>query len=344
MKPSDQATRRWLLLAHQLPATPSVLRVRTWRRLQQLGAVPMKQALYVLPDSPEAREDFEWLKAEIEGSGGEASVFAADTLDQATDAALVEAFRKLAQSSYTQLAVDLQRALRGGGKRAAQPRRPHSRFVAERFKQRMSAIERVDFFAAAGRDRVVALLAGLGSRGDDGRPESAAAQSKTKIRGYANRLWVTRPRPGVDRMASAWLIRRFIDSRARFGFVTDVKTVPDEALPFDMFGVELSHHGAHCTYETLCERFAIRDPGVVRIGAIVHDLDLKDERFGAEETATVGALIDGLQRTFTDDHTLLDRGMTMFESLYQAFVLSSRSSSRRIRARAGKARASRPRS
>src|SRR5262245_47987106 len=109
-KPTATTARRWLLLAHQLPASPSVLRVRTWRRLLQLGAVQMKQALYVLPDTAEAREDFEWLKAEIEGSGGEASVFSADTLDSATDQALVDAFRKSAQSAYTQLAVDLQRS------------------------------------------------------------------------------------------------------------------------------------------------------------------------------------------------------------------------------------------
>lgn len=335
-------SRRWLLLAHQLPATPSVLRVRTWRRLQQLGAVPLKQALYVLPDSPEAREDFEWLKAEIEGSGGEAAVFAADTLDEATDATLMDAFRKLAQTAYTQLAVDLQRALRADRKSPASRRRPPPRQASERLKDRMAAIERVDFFGAPGRDRVMTLLADL-RRPEAGRAQpSGGPSAKGKARGYANRLWVTRPRPGVDRMASAWLIRRFIDPRARFSFVTDAKALPDEAVPFDMFGVELSHHGDHCTFEALCQRFAIRDAGVTRLGQIVHDLDLKDDKFGAGEALTVGALVDGLQRAVADDQMLLDRGMTMFESLYQSFVRGARSTPKRGRQSPAPARPARP--
>lgn len=339
-KPEQKAARRWLLFAHQLPATPSVLRVRTWRRLQQLGAVPMKQALYVLPDTSEAREDFEWLKAEIEGSGGEASVFAADTLDQATDTALVEAFRKLAQGAYTQLTADLQRATRSPGTRGS-PRVPHTRRVAARFHERMAAIERVDFFSAPGRDRAMALLASLRSQDGPSAHATAGASAKGK-RGYSSRLWVTRPRPGVDRMASAWLIRRFVDPQARFDFATDAKSVPSAAIPFDMFGVELSHHGSHCTFETLCERFAIREPAVAHVAGIVHDLDLKDDRFKSAETPTVAALIDGLQRTSSDDHTLLDRGMTMFESLYQSFSRSTSVPARRLAPSAKARRSARP--
>jgi hypothetical protein len=326
---ASPSARSWLLLVHQLPPTPSNLRVRTWRRLQQLGALPVKQAVYVLPDRPEAREDFEWLKAEIEGSGGEAAVFSADPLDPATDAALVDTFRKAAQAAYVELTADLQRAIRTDTRPAA-ARGRSARQTTERLKERMAAIERLDFFGAPGRERVVSLLAGLGRRGDE--PDGQrAGQINPKSRPYTNRLWVTRPRPGVDRMSSAWLIRRFIDPRARFGFVTDAKAAPAQAVPFDMFGVELSHHGDHCTFETLSERFAIRDPAVARLAEIVHDLDLKDGKFGAAEAATVAALIDGLQRTVADDQVLLDRGMTMFESLYQSFsrVKESKGSSRR---------------
>jgi hypothetical protein len=340
-RPEQTTTQRWLLFAHQLPATPSVLRVRTWRRLQQLGAVPMKQALYVLPDTPEAREDFEWLKTEIEGSGGEASVFSADALDRATDAALVDAFRKLAQSAYTQLTVDLQRAIRSTGKRAAPARMPRTRQVATRFHERMTGIERLDFFSAPGRDRAMALLAGLRTKAEPSARATADASAKAPARGHSNRLWVTRPRPGVDRMASAWLIRRFIDPQARFDFATDARSVPDNAIPFDMFGVEFSHHGSHCTFETLGERFAIREPAVTRLAAIVHDLDLKDDRFKAAETATVAALIEGLQRTSGDDHTLLERGMTMFESLYQSYSHSPVPAKRRA-TRSTTTRLSRP--
>src|SRR5262245_51846236 len=104
------SNRRWLLLVHQLPARPSNLRVQTWRRLQQLGAIPVKQAVYALPDTPEAREDFEWLKAEITSAGGEATVFAADNVDAWSDAALVEEFKRTREASYKELARDLEHA------------------------------------------------------------------------------------------------------------------------------------------------------------------------------------------------------------------------------------------
>ena len=146
------------------------------------------------------------------------------------------------------------------------------------------------------------------------------------MRDYAGRVWATRPRPGVDRMASAWLITRFIDPKARFVFAASPDRVPRGALPFDMFGVEFSHRGDHCTFETLCAMFGIDDPAVDRVGTIVHDLDLKDERYGAPEAATLGALIDGLQLSIADDAALLTQGMSLFESLYRAFSRSSSAS------------------
>jgi hypothetical protein len=147
---------------------------------------------------------------------------------------------------------------------------------------------------------------------------------------------VTRPRPGVDRMASAWLIRRFIDGQAQFGFAIDQNVVPADAIPFDMFGVEFSHQGEGCTFETLCTIFQIDEPAVARLAAIVHDLDLKDGRFGAPEAATVGAIIEGLQLTHADDEALLAQGMTLFDSLYRSFEQSSRSAGPRALAKSRK--------
>jgi hypothetical protein len=136
-------------------------------------------------------------------------------------------------------------------------------------------------------------------------------------------MWVTRPRPGIDRIGSAWLIKRFIDPEARFGFVDQPPSTAD-AIPFDMFGVEFTHRGEWCTFETLAHTFAIRDGAVERISAIVHDLDLKDARFGAPEAGAIGALLDGLQTLYSDDHVLLDQGVTMFEALYRAFERATR--------------------
>ena len=314
--------KRWLLFVHQLPSKPSSIRVRVWRRLQHIGALVIKQAVYVLPDSSEAREDFEWLKTEIEGVGGQASILSADHIDGAADEALVEEFRRARQEDYASLAREIESSL--GVARAAGTRRGRGRRLEHRpvhaLRERLAAIERIDFFASAGRDRVVALIEQVASRQAPARGDTRPSGGTGAHTTYRARVWVTRPRPGVDRMASAWLIRRFIDADASFAFATDRDKAPRESLPFDMFGVEFGHRGSNCTFETLCEVFGIADPAVVRVASIVHDLDLKDGRFGAAESETIGALIDGLQLAHADDHELLDRGMTLFESLFRTFA------------------------
>ena len=332
--------RRWLLFVHQLPSGPSNLRVRTWRRLQQLGAIPVKQAVYALPDTPHAREDFEWLKTEVTAAGGDVSVFAADHVDAWSDDGLIEECRRSRQEAYTVLALDIEKVL----KRAASSRRPSGtrapaiRRLLEVFRERLTAIEHIDFFGSAGRDRVATLLARLEEHtsGKEVRATTTKATGPTSADKYQARLWMTRPRPGVDRMASAWLIRRFIDPQARFGFAADRDAVSGDAVAFDMFGVEFSHQGEGCTFETLCGVFMIREPAVARLAAIVHDLDLKDNRFGAPEAVTVGHVIDGLQRAHGDDDTLLSHGMALFESLYRSFEHAARGAGPRAVAKARK--------
>jgi hypothetical protein len=330
--------RRWLLFVHQLPSQPSNLRVTTWRRLQQIGAIPLKQAVYALPDSPDAREDLEWLKTEVKAAGGDASVFGADNIDAWSDDALVEEFRRARQNTYDELARDVEQAV----KRASRARRPRGRRapavrrLLDRFRDRLVAAERIDFFGSAGRDRVLTLLRQLEERiAAPGQPPAASGTDLPgRLTSFQGRLWITRPRPGVDRMASAWLIRRFIDRQARFGFAADRTSVPDRGVPFDMFGVEFSHQGESCTFETLCAVFNIQGPVLSRIAAIVHDLDLKDGRFGASECHTVGAIIEGLQLAYQDDDALLMQGMTLFDSLYRSFEQSSRSTGPRLTSRA----------
>jgi hypothetical protein len=308
------SSRRWLMLVHQLPASPSNLRVRTWRRLQDLGAVSLKQSVYVLPDSAEAREDFEWLRVEITGSGGEASVFVADAVDASTSAELVEEFRRSRQTAYAELAAELQRRRRTPTTRSRA--RGANRDPLARYRQRLVSIEKVDFFGAAGRDRVLSLLAAADSgAGTTGQVKTAGDGSDT----YSNRLWVTRPLPGVDRMSSAWLIRRFIDREARFAFCADVQSAPKGSVPFDMFGGTFTHRGQQCTFETLCAHFGIDDPAVVRLSQVVHDIDLKDSHFGALEAPTVAAAIEGLQMACADDHALLEQGIGLFEALFRSF-------------------------
>jgi hypothetical protein len=342
--------RRWLLFVHQLPSQPSSLRVTTWRRLQQIGAIPLKQAVHALPDTPDAREDFEWLKTEVKSAGGDASVFAASNVDAWSDDALVEEFRRARQDLYEELGQDVEQAL----KRAASARRPKGtrapalRRLLDIFRERLVAAEKIDFFGSAGRDRVLTLLRQLEDRigGRSRQPvPSGQGDHSERMASFQGRWWITRPRPGVDRMASAWLIRHFIDRQAQFGFAADRESVPNHAVAFDMFGVEFSHQGEGCTFETLCSVFGIAGPALSRIAAIVHDLDLKDGRFGAPECSTVGAMIEGLQLAYQNDEALLEQGITLFDSLYRSFEQSTRATGPRVAARpkrpaasAGKAR------
>jgi hypothetical protein len=335
--PKSAARRRWLLFIHQLPSHPSNLRVTTWRRLQQIGAIPLKQAVYALPDTPDAREDFEWLKTEVRAAGGDATVFAADNVDAWSDDALVEEFRRARQETYDALARDVEEVLKraSGARRPRGTRAPAVRRRLDILRERLVAAEKIDFFGSAGRDRVLSMLRQLedGVSGTSRSSGPAEADASGRLASFQGRLWITRPRPGVDRMASAWLVRRFIDRQARFAFAPDRESVPADGVPFDMFGVEFTHQGDGCTFETLCSVFGIHGPALARIAAIVHDLDLKDGTCGAPECSTVGAMIDGLRLAYQHDDALLEQGMTLFDALYRSFEQSARSSGPRLTAR-----------
>jgi len=321
---------RWLLFVHVIPARASNVRVRAWRRLQQLGALAVKQAVYVLPDSAAAREGFEWLKADLEAAGGEATIFSADAVDTWSDDALVEGFRRARQADYTALREDVAAVVKGleRAPRRARARLPDPARSLERYRQRLAAIERVDYFGSVGRDEVLGLLAQLelhlASQRRSGHGAVVQAESRDA---YAARLWVTRPRPGVDRMASAWLIRSFIDPRARFAFAANREAVPVAAVPYDMFGVRFTHHEGGCTFETLCTFFGVSDPGVERLAAVVHALDLEDAAALPPDAATMQSLIDGLQLAYSDDDALLVQGMVLFDALYRAVARQARATS-----------------
>jgi hypothetical protein len=308
-------------MVHQLPSEPSNFRVRAWRQMQQLGAVSIKQAVYVLPDSTAAREEFQRISLEIRDAAGDASVFSAESVEAWSDERLVEVFRQSRQRTYRMLERDLDKALRRLGTRRPRTgtRPPVPQQLLEPFRRRLASTERLDFFAAPGRERVIARLEKLAAAvSTPDRRDDGVSIPEREGETYRGRVWVTRPRPGVDRMASAWLIRRFIDPDATFAFATDRRAVPEGAIPFDMSEVAFSHEDGRCTFETLASRFGIRDHAVGRIAAIVHDLDLKDDRFGAPETSTIGVVVQGLQLAHTADEVLLEHGMALFEALYRS--------------------------
>jgi len=327
LRPSRASSNRsqWLLLVHVLPPRLSNLRVKTWRRLRRLGAVAVKNSVYVLPHSDESREDFEWIKTEIEAMGGEASVFAAESIDALSDEEVKAAFRRARQVDYARLereASSLRRTSRlkrGAGHTDIAKRQ-------ERLATQLAELDAIAFFPPDNRAAAAAAVAAGGRRGTK-RMTPRENRHRTPV-GFHRRIWITRPKPGIDRMASAWLIRRFIDPFARFAF-GDEPPVGTQAISFDMYGVEFGHSVHGCTFETLAARFAIDVPAVSRIARIVHDVDLKEARYNAPEAPTLRLLVDGLRRMPFDDARLLQQGMAVFEAFYLAFSAGSPTLARR---------------
>jgi hypothetical protein len=308
---------RWLLLAHQLPARLSNARVKTWRRLQQLGAVPVRNSVYVLPNTEQCREDFEWLRSEVIALGGEATVFAADAISQSGGEDIVAVFQAHRTRDYRALQKEIHRLFAAArGKRVAADRRQKIARAVRALRDRFETLQRIDFFAAVARDETADALAELERKVAGPELTRAPASSGSSKPEFHGRRWVTRPRPGVDRMASAWLIRRYIDPKAAFAFVD---RPADSDVPFDMYTGGFGHRGALCTFEVLCEDFAIAAAPATRIAQIVHDLDLKENKYNAPEAAVIGRMIDGLRAVHTDDAALLEHGMGMFEALARSF-------------------------
>lgn len=319
----------WLMLLYYLPAKQAHARVQAWRRLHRLGAVALKNSAYVLPYSAEADEDFQWIKNEIVSTGGQAMILIARTLEQATRDEIVSTFRAARAQDFNTLAAAASRLLETGLKSAKGSTRRLPQAI-RRLREQFEEASRIDFFGTPEREQVAELLTRIDARTRKAtimKSPSARIVKRSRFRG---KVWVTRPRPGVDRMSSAWLIRRFIDPAATFVFTDPARTA--EAIPFDTYEAEFGHHGTHCTFETLCERFSITDPGALWIGRIVHDLDLKEDKFDEAETPTVGRLVEGLRRAHHDDDALLGHGMATFEALYQA-AGANVASSRNRRAR-----------
>lgn len=313
-------TARWLLLAHQLPTRPSNARVKTWRRLQQIGAVPNRNSVYVLPNTDQCREDFEWLRTEILALGGEATVFSADAVSPGAGEDIVTTFQRTRDADYRDLKREAGKLLKSvrGKRSAARPGTSARDRAVRSLRDRFAAIERNDFFKAAAREDAAASIAAL-ERLTAGRPRSTPSEAPAlSASDFRDRRWITRPRPGVDRMASAWLIRRFIDSNATFAFAD---TPGGTDVPFDMYAGEFSHQGPLCTYEVLARRFGLTDlPAVERIGHIVHDLDMHDTRYGCAEGPAVSRMVEGLRQLHADDHALLQHGVEMFEALARGII------------------------
>jgi len=309
----------WAVLIHHVPPTPGYLRAKVGRRLSDLGAVPLKRAAYFLPWSEEAIEDLHWLRREIVDAGGEAWVMRSAFLGGISDEQAREAFRVARAHDYRELSTEVRLLLDAvrKGDRDGESLGPDR----GRLEKRLAAIRLIDFFGAPGRQETETLMKALERRVT---PEVRTVKTKTRkddaLPSRQARRWMTRPGVRVDRMASAWLIRRFIDPAATFLFATAGEPPPQDVLRFDMYEGDFTHDGDLCTFEVLLRReVKLRDRALAAIAEMVHDLDVKDEKYQRPETAGLAAMLEGIIARHGDDLARFAESAIVFESLYQHF-------------------------
>lgn len=304
---------RWLILVHRIPPRPLYLRAKMRQRLAGVGAVAVKNSVYLLPHGAEALEDLQWIAQEIVTGGGDAHLFAGDFVEGVAGEAAIAQFQEGRNGDYDALVADAHAAMKAARSAAAvvELAAAHTRLL-----RRLEQIRRIDFFDAERRTAAEKALAAIETRlQKDRKEETRMLKAKPELRG---KTWVTRPGVKIDRMASAWFIRRFVDPKARFRFADPDVAKKDSELRFDMVGGDFTHEEDRCTFETLIGRMGLPDKGVRAIAEIVHDLDLKDGKYGRAEAAGVRMLLDGLMARTENDEERIERALVIFDDLHEA--------------------------
>ena len=296
----------WLLLLFSLPTNRNTERVAVWRRLRKMGAVQIKTSTYLLPDEPAQYEQFQWLAQQIRDYGGDSTLVRAQEIEGLTREKVVSLFNAARDKEY----VDLKKALQNFiSRRRGKSDADFAVAELERLTKQFRELRQIDFFDSPRGHDVAMLL-----RRAEG-PRRSLKLRTLDAKQYHEKTWLTRPRPEIDRVGSAWLISKFIDPKAKFVFAPTAQAVP-EAIPFDMLDAEFSHHGNNCTFETLTKRFAVSDKAVVKIGEMIHDADLDDARFQRVKCVGIDRVLKGWAKEGLPDEEILRRGFECFDALY----------------------------
>jgi hypothetical protein len=315
----DGVSQPWLLLIHQIPPKPDYFRVKVGRRLQRVGAVAIKSSVYVLPSTGQAMEDFQWILREIVDGGGEASICRSTFVDGLTDRDIEQFFHEARSRDYDEITAEARVTLRAvpSGRRPNPERRAAAEQAVSRLRKRLTAISRIDFFGTPNRDGATEALNEIEARLRPPADRTLAPTQHSEQERPSGCTWVTREGIFVDRIASAWLIRRFIDPEARFRFVAPEGYRRKRGeLRFDMFEAEYTHEGDRCTFETLLRRFELDDPALLQIAEVVHEIDLRDDKFEREDAVGIERVLAGIAAACPDDDSRLQRGAALFDDLY----------------------------
>jgi hypothetical protein len=285
-----------------------------WRRLRALGAVALKRTVYLLPDSPDNYEQFQWLGQEIQRERGETILLRVDQIENMSRADIIRLFQEARDPEYRQLAARYRKLLQALERKSAATSARLDRDLA-RLQKDFERLRELDFFDAPGRAEVERLREAIDMRKRPPEEPTRRDRPTLDLGALRGRRWVTRPRPHVDRIASAWLIKRFIDPEATFLFARP-QDFPADAIPFDTPGAELSHVGNDCTFETLVKRAGLRDRRLAQLAEIIHEADLRDGKFPRDEARGIDLAIRGFLAGYPDDHEVLTHGLALFEGLY----------------------------
>ncbi|MBM4275205.1 MAG: chromate resistance protein [Deltaproteobacteria bacterium] len=315
----------WLIFSYSLPAKNSNARVKVWRRLMSVGAVQLKSSLYVLPAGPGNHEHFQWLSREVEELGGEAVFFQCPAVENMTDLEIRGLFGKERNEDYDRLCEEMQTFARALGDQPwdRDEKVRELKAALKKFTRRFETIRDIDFFPTGRGERPAMLLASMSERMKEltGVRPGAGSQVMLKKEDYRGKIWVTRERPYVDRLASFWLVRRFIDKDADILFISPKQEMESNArrVYFDMAGGEFTHREQMITFEVLAGSFGLLDQGGARLAALVRAIDLKEDLEGMGEAKVLQDLVDGLVKITPDDYELVNRALMIFDALYTTY-------------------------
>ncbi len=314
---------KWLFLVHQIQTTNSRERVKIWRLTKKLGAILYRNSVYVLPYDKERLEDFQWLCREINDSKGEASVFITETNNSSEEMEIKRLFiQKRAEEFQTiyknadniLLQIRSLGSLFGTDTLSVKKISKETKLLNEEFAE----LKKIDFFKSANAkltERRIGEINFMLNSSTSVKQVASIFQSHF-IKDFQNKIWSTRKNIHIDRISSAWLIKTFIDKKAKFIF-TDENKLPANSIKFDSVNGVFTHQGDNCTFETIIKSFGIKDPILMQIAEIVHDIDLKDQKFGKIEASGVDLLIRSISSSSKNDNDTLKLGCEIFNSLYK---------------------------
>ena len=320
---------KWILFTHQIAQDAPNLRVKVWRDLKKHGAVLFKNAVYVLPYNKQHEEIMQWLCKQIKDSGSDASLFITESLDKKQDEEIIKTFHEVCDKEYLAVITACDDVLKKIEQIEGTEGVTDS--VSYELKKRLSEIikdtediARIDFFHAPQKERVSQKIQLIRQKlerwSESPKREASVIRRAYRIKDYVGKKWITRKDIHIDRIASAWLIRKFIDPKAKFLFLSkSTEKLPKDTIPFDMYGAEFTHQGDDCTFETLIKAFDLKDPALQLIAEIVHDIDLKDNKYDRKEAEGLGQIVTGLSQKLRNDNKLLEKGIEIFDALYQYY-------------------------